>query len=80
MTVTSREVFMQGQAGPRPGTKLATVNELLRRPGGATLKQINAATRQNAWSYKTNGTYLAKRYGGSFKSNGGAGSRRFWIE
>jgi hypothetical protein len=71
---------MAQKLGPRPGTKLARVNELLRRPGGATLNEINAATAQDTWSYKTNGTYLAKKYGGKFKASGGAGSRRFWIE
>lgn len=69
------------QIGPKPGTKLAEVNRLLRRPNGATLAEINAATRQTAWSYKTNGSYLAKRYGGTFGTNENTGDqRRFWIK
>lgn len=67
--------------GPRPGTKLAEVNRLLRQPNGATLAEINRATKQNAWSYKTNGSYLAKRYGGTYGTNDNTGTeRRFWIK
>lgn len=67
--------------GPRPGTKLAEVNRLLRRPNGATLSEINKATKQDAWSYKTNGTYLANAYGGTFGTNDATGGeRRFWIK
>lgn len=47
---------------PRPGTKLSEVNCILRQPNGATLAEIDKATKQNAWSYQTNGSYLAKRY------------------
>jgi hypothetical protein len=72
---------MNHHNGPRPGTKLAAVNRLLRQPNGATLAEINAVTRQEAWSYKTNGTHLAKRYGGTFGTNDGSGAdRRFWIK
>jgi hypothetical protein len=64
--------------GPRSGTKLEKVNSLLRRPNGATLAEINEATNQNAWSYKTNGH--SKRYGGTFGTNDNSGTnRRFWI-
>jgi hypothetical protein len=53
----------------------------LRRRNGATLAEINNATNQNAWSYKTNGTDLAKRYGGTFGMNDNTGpNRRFWIK
>jgi hypothetical protein len=46
-----------------------------------TLADINKATKQNAWSYKTNGTYLAKRYGGTFGTNDNTGAeRRFRIK
>jgi hypothetical protein len=70
---------MMASNGPR-GSKLAEVNRLLRRPNGATLAEINNATKQNAWSYKTNGTYLAKRYGGKYGTNDNTGAeRRFWI-
>jgi hypothetical protein len=63
------------------GTKLAEVNRLLRQPNGATLAEINKATNQNAWSHKTNGTHLAKRYGGTFGTNDNTGpNRRFWIK
>jgi hypothetical protein len=72
---------MSASNGPRPGTKLAAVNLLLRRPNGATLAEINDATKQDAWSYKTNGTYLAKRYGGTYGTNDNSGAeRRFWIK
>ena len=71
---------MQGHIGPKPGTKLARVNELIRRREGATLAELNRETKQDAWSYKTNGTYLAKKYGGTFRMNGGGGTKLFWIE
>jgi hypothetical protein len=71
----------QSENGPKPGTKLAEVNRLLRKTNGATLAEINAATEQDARSYKTNGTDLAERYGGTFgiDENTG-GKRRFWIK
>jgi hypothetical protein len=71
---------MPASNGPKPGTKLAKVNLLLRKPNGATLAEINDATKQKAWSYKTNGTYLAERYGGTYGTNDSSGGeRRFWI-
>jgi hypothetical protein len=60
---------------------LAEVNRLLGQPNGATLAEINKATNQNAWSYKTNGTHLAKRYCGTYGTNDNTGpERRFWIK
>lgn len=50
---------------PDEGTKLRVVYDLTIRPGGATRGEINKATRQKAWSYKTNTEDLAKRIGGT---------------
>jgi hypothetical protein len=33
-------------SGPKLGTKLAVVNHVVRQPNGATLAEINKATRQ----------------------------------
>lgn len=66
---------------PREGTKLRTVYDLTIRDGGATLGEINRATDQEAWSYKTNTEELARRVGGTAHRDppGGGDNRRFWI-
>lgn len=62
VTAKAKGTYMQAYSGPKPGTKLARVNELMRRREGATLDELNRETKQDAWSYKTNGTYLAKKW------------------
>jgi hypothetical protein len=71
------------RALPRENTKLHKVYELTIRPGGATRGELNKATRQKAWSYKTNTEDLAERVCGTahrdpLELNLGD-DRRFWI-
>ncbi len=72
---------MNTQDRPREGTKHRIIFDLLTRPQGATLNELNRATGwENAWSYINDTKGLAKRYGGTPHWNGGGGSRRFWID
>ncbi|WP_409076636.1 DUF3489 domain-containing protein [Nitratireductor rhodophyticola] len=65
---------------PQAGTKIRIINELLRRPGGATLKELNEATGWQGITYINNAKDLARRYGGTAKWKGTGQSRCFWIE
>lgn len=71
---------MNPQDRPREGTKLRIIFDLLTRPQGATLNELNRSTGWDAHSYINNTKDLAKRCGGTPHWNGGAGSRRFWID
>jgi len=66
---------------PSEGTKLRVVYDLTIRPGGVTLSELNQATDQKAWSYKTNTEDLARRVGGTAHRDplGRGDNRRFWI-
>jgi hypothetical protein len=66
---------------PPLGTKLRTVYDVTIRPGGATRAELNRATEQDAWSYKTNTEDLARRVGGTAHRDppGRGDIRRFWI-
>jgi hypothetical protein len=67
------------QPVPRKGTKDRIKYDLLTRPKGATLEEINRAVGHKAWSYINDTKRLAKRCGGSPHWFGEGGSRRFWI-
>jgi len=66
---------------PRAGTKRRIVYDLTIKPLGATKRQINLATGQNAWSYVTDTRTIARLLGGTAHAGpeGGADERRFWI-
>lgn len=64
---------------PREGTKDRIKFDLLTRPKGATVDEINHAVGHKAWSYINDTKRLAKRGGGTPHWSGEGGSRRFWI-
>jgi AIPR protein len=64
---------------PGAGTKDRLKFDLLRRPNGATLDEINSAVGHNAWSYINDTKRLAKRCGGIPHWSGDGNQRRFWI-
>jgi DGQHR domain-containing protein len=65
---------------PREGSKDRLKFDLLTRPGGATLDELNQATGHRAFSYVNDTKRLAARCGGQPGWNGSGGRRRFWIE
>src|SRR5205085_839312 len=65
---------------PRPGTKDRILFDLLTRPEGATLHELNRATGWSAYSYINDTKRLAERCGLTPHWTGGGGSRRFWID
>ena len=71
---------MSERGKPRTCTKDRIKFDLLTRPEGATLDEINRAVGHDAWSYINDTKRLAKRCGGTPHWNVGGGSRRFWIE
>src|ERR1700722_678800 len=64
---------------PREGTKDRIKFDLLTRPQGATLDELNRATGHQAFSYVNDTRRLAARCGGQPRWNGSGGTRRFWI-
>jgi hypothetical protein len=65
---------------PRKGTKDRIKFDLLTRPKGATVNEINRAVGHEAWSYINDTKRFAKRCGGTpHWTDGGGGDRRFWI-
>jgi hypothetical protein len=64
---------------PKVGTKDRIKFDLLRRPSGATLDEINLAVGHGAWSYVNDTKRLAKRCGGFPHWEGDGDRRRFWI-
>jgi DGQHR domain-containing protein len=70
---------MTTKNAPREGTKDRIKFDLLTRPQGATLNELNLATGHGAWSYVNDTRRLAKRSGGTPNWTGGSGTRRFWI-
>ncbi|GLS40587.1 hypothetical protein GCM10010869_61840 [Mesorhizobium tianshanense] len=64
---------------PRLGTKRRIMYDLLHRPQGATLAELNRATGWDAFSYINDTKAIARDYGGTPHINGGGQSRRFWI-
>jgi hypothetical protein len=69
---------MKNLDGPRPGTKLAKVNKLM-RSGRPTKLKLVEATGWKAYSFVTNGRDLARRFGGQFETQGRGDKRQFWI-
>lgn len=65
---------------PREGTKHRILFDLLTRPRGATLKELNKATGWEAWSYVGDTTRLAERAGLTPHWEGSGENRRFWID
>ena len=65
---------------PEHGTKGRIVFDLIARPDGATLRELNHATDWEAITYVNDTRRLAYGCGGVPKWTGGSGSRRFWIE
>jgi hypothetical protein len=61
---------MRSQSAPRAGTKLATVNRMMRRRRGATKAELCHATGWHAYSFVTNGRDLSRRFGGQFQTHG----------
>jgi hypothetical protein len=68
------------ESKPREGTKLRIINDLLRQPGGATLKELNQATGWQGITYINDTKNLAARFGGTPRWEGVGQMRRFWIE
>ena len=64
---------------PAVGTKDRIKFDLLVRPKGATLAEINRAVGHDAWSYINDTKRLAKRCGGVPHWDGDGDQRRFWI-
>jgi hypothetical protein len=71
---------MLKQTTPRNGTKRRIMYDLLRQPGGATLRELNRATGWEAFSYINDTKGIARDYGGTPHWEGVGQTRRFWIE
>lgn len=69
-----------GNSGkPREGSKRRIMYDLLHRPEGATLAELNRATGWDAFSYINDTKGIARDYGGTPHFNGGGQTRRLWI-
>ncbi|TIU90431.1 MAG: DUF3489 domain-containing protein [Mesorhizobium sp.] len=64
---------------PQEGSKRRIIYDLLHRPEGATLAELNRATGWDAFSYINDTKRIARDYGGTPHFNGGGQTRRFWI-
>jgi len=64
---------------PKVGTKDRIKVDLLTRPKGATVAEINRAVGHHAWSYINDTKRLFERCGGTPHWEGEGGQGRFWI-